>query len=79
MKRVDTSAVERLGYTVEVTESENLPYQISGKRGAVYSLMRNIPNPHMLFAVSARNFTSQAKVHGYTWFTDKGGVLKPVR
>lgn len=77
---IDVSAVERLGYTVEVRdESSPRPYVIHGKRGAKYALMRNVPRPELLFAVNARRFTAGALVGGYTWFTDKDGALVPVR
>jgi hypothetical protein len=41
-------------YTVIKTEDEKFPYELHGPRGARYALMRNVPNPHMLFAVNAR-------------------------
>lgn len=76
---VDVSAVEKLGYTVEVnTTGDDFPYIITGKRGASYGLFRNVRTPHMLFAVNRRKFTASALVAGYTWFSDKDGKLVPV-
>jgi hypothetical protein len=77
---VDVSAVEALGYTVEVNDGdEGAPYWIRGPRGAEYFLMRNLQNPHHLFAVNGRGFTKTAKPGGYEWFSDEDGRLRPMR
>ena len=77
----DVTAVEALGYEVEVcTDGSTWPYTLRGTRGAVYGLFRNVPNPTMLFAINERKgFGGVVKPGGYEWFTDRGGVLKPVR
>jgi hypothetical protein len=38
--------------------------------------MRNVPNPHMLFAVNARSFTASSTAQRLGWFTDKDGTLR---
>jgi hypothetical protein len=67
------------GYRVVKLE-ENDPicfaYKIIGPRKEFF-LMRNKPNPSMLFAVPEGR--RSCKVRGYEWFTDKDGQLKPVR
>lgn len=61
------------GYKVTKTDSEEIPYELHGKRGAHYGLMRNVPNPHMLFAINLRGF---GVVERLGWFTDKNGELE---
>jgi len=41
-------------------------------------LIRNTHQPELLFAYNLKGFDKQAKVAGYTWFTDKNGKLEPV-
>jgi hypothetical protein len=60
-------------YTVTKTDSEQIPYELHGSRGAHYGLMRNVPNPHMLFAVNLR---SLGCIDRLGWFTDKDGELR---
>jgi hypothetical protein len=62
-------------YEVITTDDARIPYELHGPRGARYGLMRNVPNPHMLFAVNLR---SLGVVDRLGWFTDKGGELKAV-
>lgn len=62
-------------YTVTETDNEKIPYELRGARGAHYGLMRNVPNPHMLFAINMRSFGC---VERLGWFTDKDGTLKAV-
>lgn len=71
-----TVTVGHITYTVLKTDSDELPYELRGPRGAHYSLMRNVPNPHMLFAINARRF---GVVERLGWFTDQGGELRSVR
>jgi hypothetical protein len=53
-------------------------YKVTGPRGE-WMLMRNQPNPTMLF-VCPKDFGRRgAKIRGYEWFTDKGGTLRPCR
>lgn len=63
-------------YTVVKTNSDTIPYELHGKRGARYGLMRVIPNPTQLFAVNLRGF---GPVDRLGWFTDKNGRLEAIR
>ena len=60
-------------YRLEHKGDGNIPYELHGPRGAHYGLMRNGPNPHMLFAVNLR---SLGVVDRLGWFDDKDGTLK---
>ncbi len=62
-------------YTVTKNETPRIPYTLTGVRGAKYDLMRNVPNPHMLFAVNGASFTKGTPFTG-RWFTDKTGTLE---
>jgi len=62
-------------YTVTKNENANIPYTLTGVRGAKYNLMRNVPNPTMLFAVNGVSFTKGTPFMG-RWFTDKNGTLE---
>lgn len=42
-------------------------YLLTGKRASYY-LIRNKPNPQMLFPVSTKGFIKNCKVRGYGWF-----------
>lgn len=64
--------VKRMGYEVVETDSQEIPYELHGKRGAHYGLMRNKPNPHMLFVVNLRSF---GVIERLGWFSDKDGKL----
>lgn len=46
------------------------PYILRSKRGRMYALMRNKPNPSMLFGVS---WEAMRNLPG--WFSDKSGEL----
>ena len=63
-------------YTVVKTDSEQVPYELHGPRGARYGLMRNVPNPSMLFAVNLRSFVATSTTERLGWFTDKDGELR---
>jgi hypothetical protein len=65
-------------YTVIKTDDERFPYELHGPRGARYALMRNVPNPHLLFAVNARSFVASSTAQRLGWFTDKDGELRSV-
>ena len=66
------------GYRIEPprTDSENIAYVLVGKRGARYGLLRNEPNPGLLFAIYMDRFGVAEHVG---WFTDKNGHLEHVR
>ncbi len=49
-------------------------YKVTGPR-KVFMLMRNRPNPNMLFVCPEGRSTG--KIRGYEWFTDRDGTLKP--
>lgn len=63
-------------YTVIETGDEQFPYELHGPRGARYKLTRNVPNPHLLFAMNARSFGVMERLG---WFTDKDGKLESIR
>ena len=63
-------------YEVVVTGDEKVPYELHGPRGARYGLMRNVPQPHMLFAVNLRSFIATSTTERLGWFTDKDGTLR---
>jgi hypothetical protein len=72
--------VSRLTFTVTVENKhdrflgKSLPvYTLTGRRGAVYSTMRNVKNPNVMFLVNNRTFG--VAMDG-TWLTDKNGVLE---
>ena len=71
-----TAAETVLGYRVERTDSEEIPYELHGPRGAHYGLMRNAPNPKLLFAINMRRMGVIEKLG---WFTDRNGHLESVR
>jgi len=50
-------------------------YVLTGPRGARYALLRNVPNPAMLFAINDKNWTKSTPFDG-KWFTDAGGTLR---
>ena len=77
--KIDTSAMARLGYTVTRPEEGRtlLAYVLTGKRLAVYGLMRYRTQPEMMFAVRARTGVICSLKGNYN-FTDEGGVLRPV-
>jgi len=65
-------------YTVVKTDSDQIPYELHGARGARYGLMRNVPKPENLFAINLRN-TGVRVIDRLGWFTDEGGVLRSDR
>jgi hypothetical protein len=67
-----------LGYRVEKLDGEHVPYLLHGPRGARYALLRNVPNPSMLFAVNDRSFVQSSAAERLGWFTDRNGVLEHV-
>ena len=59
-------------------KTKQATYILEGNRQSKYGLIRNTHKPELLFAYNMKGLTKQAKVAGYTWFTDKNGVLEPV-
>lgn len=53
-------------------------YILEGNRQSRYGLIRNTHQPELLFAYNLKGYDKQAKIAGYTWFTDKNGKLEPV-
>lgn len=81
---LDLTWFDEHGYTVEThtdgDEFDFIPYTVTGHRGAEWMLIRNRPRPEMLFVSSTRaRGRNLGSIRGYTWFTDKDGVLRPVR
>jgi len=72
----ETITVGRITYQVVRTANENIPYELYGPRGARYGLMRNVPNPRMLFMFNLKGFTKRTPD---VWFTDRNGRLEVVR
>ncbi len=70
-----TIEIEGRTYTVELIEDtldkDRQGYQLTGKRGARYFTMRNVPNPHLMFLVNL-SATNAPK----SWLTDEGGTLR---
>lgn len=66
-----TLTVGATEYQVIETGSEHAPYELHGPRGARYGLMRNVPNPHMLFMFNMRGGRGAPD----WWFTDRDGAL----
>ena len=63
-------------YEVVVHAKDSMvPYELKGKRGALYGLTRNIPNPSMLFAVNLGAGISSGR---WEWYTDRDDHLRPV-
>lgn len=55
-------------------------YILTGPRGARYRLMRNVPNPHLLFACNDRpGRFGPCRVRGSEWFSDQDGTLRALR
>tara|TARA_Y100000287_G_scaffold129366_1_gene104718 strand:+ start:199 stop:474 length:276 start_codon:yes stop_codon:yes gene_type:complete len=68
-------------FKVELVNDPNTKqatYILEGNRQSKYGLIRNTHQPELLFAYNLKGFDKQAKVAGYTWFTDKNGKLEPV-
>jgi hypothetical protein len=61
-------------YRLEYTGEPKGPYILHGPR-ATYALIRNGPNPDMLFPVATGNGKLRVP---RGWFTDKGGTLRQV-
>ena len=72
----ETVTVGRITYEVTATGDEHTPYELRGPRGAHYGLMRNVPNPSLLFMFNMRGFT---KGTPDVWFTDRSGRLELLR
>lgn len=54
-RRTTSLQYGRTTYTVERSaDHASMPYRLTGPRGSVYGLMRNVKQPHMLFLVNAR-------------------------
>lgn len=87
MTETDTIIVHRgrKFYVREVEPSEHVSKwrlePVSG-RGRSYALLRNVPRPHMLFAIAveARGSKTDSRAMPFSslpgWFTDKDGELK---
>lgn len=67
-----------LGFQVRKVNEGLTSYILSKNGKDRYCLIRNQVNASMLFAIYAERM-GVAKVKGYGWFKEEGGVLKPVR
>lgn len=79
MRNTSTLQIGQLTFTVTIEVKhdrligKDLPvYTLTGKRGAVYSTMRNVNNPNAMFLINNRKF---GVVMDGAWLTDKNGVL----
>ena len=55
-------------------------YLLTGPRGAVWGLLRNIEHPDMLFPMNFTGISGKCRpLGGFNWFTDRNGVIEPVR
>lgn len=79
----DTITIRGREYTVEKVlndrgefKDDRVKYKITGKRGAVYYTMRNVPNPKLMFVVPEK-FTV-GTMEG-VWLTDADGKLEVLR
>lgn len=73
---MNTLTYGRTEYAVEKLtvpdDGVGFAYMLRGPRGSEYALMRNIPNPRMLFAVNARKFTGSTP---FTWVRESADGL----
>lgn len=60
------------GRSYEVTRDGD-QYILTGSRGARYRTLRNLPRPHMLYLINAKDWTKSAPK---SWLTDKNGTLE---
>lgn len=68
------------GHRVETRHtSPQVPYELHGPKGAVYLLLRNEKDRHMLFAVKTKGGYKCCKVNGVEWFSDATGEVLPLR
>ena len=63
---------------VQDPTAKQASYILEGNRQSRYGLIRNTHQPELLFAYNLKGYDKQAKIAGYTWFTDKNGKLEPV-
>ena len=79
-QRKQTMREEILGYQVKKVNQDlcqgHVAYRLYGKRGAVYSLVRNQFHPHALFVVNGNG--NVCSVKGNYSFSDKSGELVAV-
>lgn len=71
--------MEFLGYTVETVDRGIIAYYLSKQGEKKFALVRNKRFPALLFVIHTSRMVGDAKIEGYSWFTDKGGVLKPIK
>ena len=81
MPSINTIQIGNRTFKVELVNDPNTKqatYILEGNRQSKYGLIRNTHKPDLLFAYNLKGLDKQAKVAGYTWFTDKNGKLEPV-
>ena len=71
---------EVMGYRIEKVDPSEcsgfVAYRLHGKRGAVYSLVRNQKHPHQMFIINGN--MNVCSVKGNYWFSDENGELVAV-
>jgi hypothetical protein len=82
MTSVNTDALTALGYTVQTTQTPNtVAYLVEGPRNTRYHLCRRVAQPEILFVIAAGarvRSPGLGTIKGHRFFTDKGGVLRPL-
>jgi hypothetical protein len=63
------------GRTYQVAQDGD-QYVLTGARGARYRTLRNLPRPHTLYLINAKDWTKSAP---RSWLTDKNGKLEVAR
>lgn len=67
-----------IGYTIETTGDDRMPYMLIGVRGARYGLMRQLNgDPRIMYPIREKNCTI-CSLKGYGFFTDADGTLEPL-
>lgn len=83
MATAPTIQIRGLNYSVEIFTrvrdgKSECAYRLTGKRGASYETVRNVPKPEMMFLVYSDRFGPAAVMNG-VWLSDKDGTLRVVR
>ena len=72
----DTTSTTFLGYRVERTSNDAMPYMLYGSRGAAYGLLRYRNDPRLLYAARGSGRFAITSLKGHAWFTDADGTLQ---
>jgi hypothetical protein len=63
-------------YDIEPVRDRQVAYKLTGP-GSSYVLVRRHSRNEEMYVLNQR--LKPARLHGFRWFTDRGGVLGPVR